>query len=150
MEKTASAMWPATCGDSGPMSLPYSVDFYKGRGFSQALTVFGQQALLLGSTRPQPQDCRSLLNLLLLDAIGLTAAFPSNRQGMHPLIALEKSTLRRMNWDFPSCCRVFSEAVGILGLLDAIGLGAEEQLAAIQEEIRIAAGRDLDKTLSSF
>ena len=25
---------------------------------------------------------------------------------MHPAIALEKSTLRRMNWDFPSCYRV--------------------------------------------
>ena len=31
------------------------------------------------------QDCRNLLNLLLLlDATGLPAAFPSTRQGLHP------------------------------------------------------------------
>ena len=40
--------------------------------------------------------CRSLLNLLLLDATGFPAAFPLTRQGMHPLVALEKSTLRRI------------------------------------------------------
>ena len=39
------------------------------------------------------------LNLLLLDATGFSAAFPSTRQSMLPLVALEKSTLRRMSLD---------------------------------------------------
>ena len=45
----------------------------------------------------------------------------------------------------------FSEAVGIHGLLDAIGLDAAEELVAIKEDIFISAGHDLDTTLySSF
>ena len=59
------------------------------------------------STRSQPQDCRSLLNLLLLGATGFSAAFPLSRQSMHPSVALEKSTLRQVSWDqYSSCCRV--------------------------------------------
>ena len=66
------------------------------------------------------------------------AAFPLTRQGMHPVVALEKSTLSG-----------FTEAIGIPGLLDAIGLDAEEVLVAKEEDRFIAAGRDLDTTLSS-
>ena len=44
----------------------------------------------------------------------------------------------------------FPEAIGIPGLLDAIGLDAAEELVFInQEDIFITAGRDLDTTLSS-
>ena len=43
----------------------------------------------------------------------------------------------------------FPEAIGIPGLLDAIGLDAVEDLVAIKEDRFIAAGRDLDTTLSS-
>ena len=67
---------------------------------------------------------------------------------MHPLVALEKSTLRRMSLvQYTSCCRV--EAIGIPGLLDAFGFDAVEELVAIKEDRFIAAGRDLDTTLPS-
>ena len=69
--------------------------------------------IILGNTfsfcsiKSQPQDCRNLLNSLLLGAMGLSAAFPSTRQNMHPLVALETSTLRRMILvQYSSCCRV--------------------------------------------
>ena len=51
-----------------------------------------------------------------------------------------RSTLRRMS---------LTEAFGIHRLLDAIGLDAVEELVAIKEDRFIAAGRDLDTTLSS-
>ena len=38
----------------------------------------------------------------------------------------------------------------IPGLLDTIGLDAVEELVPIKEDRFIAAGRDLDTTLSSF
>ena len=82
-------MCPAICGDSGPSSLPYSFDFrgqlknwLRVQGCSPKLHCFVQQVLRC-SSRFQPQDCRSLLNLLLIDATGLTAALPLTRQGMH-------------------------------------------------------------------
>ena len=53
------------------------------QGGSPKLYCFGQQVPLC-STRFPPQDCLSLLNILLLPATGLSAAFPSTRQGMHP------------------------------------------------------------------
>ena len=72
------------------MSLPYSFDFpgqlknwLRVQGVSPKLYCFGQQ-VLLRSTRFQPQDCLSLLNFLLLDAMGFLVAFPLTRQGMHP------------------------------------------------------------------
>ena len=75
-------------------------------GLLPSFTVFGQQ-IPLCSTKSQPQDCLSLLNLLLLDVTFLTAAFTSTRQGMHPSVALEKSTLRQMSLvQYSSCCRV--------------------------------------------
>ena len=43
----------------------------------------------------------------------------------------------------------FPEAIGITGLLDAIGLDAVEELVAMEEDRFIAAGRDLDTTRSS-
>ena len=43
----------------------------------------------------------------------------------------------------------FAEAIGIPGLLDAIGLDAEEEIVAMEEDRFIAASRDLDTTLSS-
>ena len=68
----------------------------------------------------------------------------------HPSISLETLKLRRTNLlQDSSCYRDFSEAIGIPGLLDAIGLDAMEELVAIEEDIFIAAGRDLDTTLSS-
>ena len=70
---------------------------------------------------------------------------------MHPSVALETSTLRRMSLDqHSSRCRVSPEAIGIPGHLDAMGLDAVEELVAIKEDILISAGRDLDTTLSSF
>ena len=70
---------------------------------------------------------------------------------MHPSVALEKSTLRRNELDsILILLSVFTEAIGIPRLLDAIGLDAVEELVAIKEEIFITAGRDLDTTLSSF
>ena len=106
-------MCPAICGDSGPMSLPYSFDFpgqlknwLRVQGVSPKLYCFGQQ-VLLKSTTFQPQDCLSLLNFLLLDATGLKAVLPLTRQGVHPLVALETSTLRQMNViQHSSCYRV--------------------------------------------
>ena len=44
----------------------------------------------------------------------------------------------------------FTEAIGIPGLLDAIGLDAVEELVVLEEDRFIAASRDLDTTLSSF
>ena len=109
-------MCSAIVGGSGFMSLLYLFDFpcqlknwLRVHGVAPKFYCSGQQVPLC-STRSQPQDCRSLLNLpllLLLDATGFTAAFPLTRQGMHPLVALEKSTLRRMSLDqHSSCCRV--------------------------------------------
>ena len=70
---------------------------------------------------------------------------------MHPFVALEKSTLRRVSSDLILILLSgFPEAIGIPGLLEAIGLDAEEELVAIKEDIFITAGRDLDTTLSSF
>ena len=43
----------------------------------------------------------------------------------------------------------FPEAIGIPGLLDATGLDVVEELVAVKEDRFIAAGRDLDTTLSS-
>ena len=99
--------------DSGPMSLLYLFDFpcqlknwLRVQGVAPKLYCFGQQVPLC-SIRSQPQDCRSLVNLLLLDATGFPAAFPLTRQSMHPLVALEKSTLRRTSLgQCLSCCRV--------------------------------------------
>ena len=120
------------------------------QGVDPKLYYFGQQ-ILLCSTKSQPQDCVCLLNLLFLMRRGLLGAFPATRQGVHPSVALEKSTLRRMILvQYSSCCRVFPEAVGISGLLDAIGLDAVEELVAIKEEKFITAGSDLDTTPSSF
>ena len=123
-------MCPAICGDSGPMSLPYSSDFpgqlknwLRVQGVSAKLYCSGQEVLLC-STSFQPQDCPSLLNFLLLDATGLPAALPSTRQRTHPWAALETSTLRRMSLVQHSSCYRVPEAIGIPGLLDAIGLGA--------------------------
>ena len=106
-------MCSATCGDSGPMSLPCSFDipdelknWLRVQRVASRLHRFGQQ-IPLCSTRFQPRDCRSLLNLLLLlNATGFSAAFPLTRRGMHPSVALEKSTLRRMSLvQYSSCCR---------------------------------------------
>ena len=58
---------------------------------------------------------------------------------MHPSVALILTLLLG-----------FTEAIGIPGLLDAIGLDAVEELVAMEEDRFIAAGRDLDTTLSSF
>ena len=58
---------------------------------------------------------------------------------MHPLVAPEKSTQSS-----------FHEAIGIPGLLDAIGLDAEEERVSIEEDRFITAGGDWDRTLSSF
>ena len=44
----------------------------------------------------------------------------------------------------------FPEADGIPGLLDAIGLDADEEHVAMEEDRFIAASRDLDTTLSSY
>ena len=76
------------------------------KGVEPKLNYFGQQVLLC-STRSQPQDCRSLLNLLLLSATRFPAALPSTRQGTHPWVALETSTLHRMRLvQHSSCSRV--------------------------------------------
>ena len=135
-----------------PISLPYSFDFpgelkkwHRVQGGSPKLSCFGQQVPLC-TIRFQPQDCPSLLSFLLLDATGPPAGLPSTRQGMHPRVALETSPLRRMSLVQLSG---FPEAIGIPGLLDAIGLDAAEELVAIKEDMFITAGRDLDTTLSS-
>ena len=149
-------MWVAVFGDHVSISHLYPFDFpcqlknwLRVQGVAPKLHCCGQQVSLC-STKSQPQDCRSLPNLLLLDATVFTAAFPSSRQGMHLLVALEKSTPRRMSLvQYSSCCRVFSDAIGIPRLLDAIGLDAVEELVATTEDRFIAAGRDLDTTLSS-
>ena len=76
------------------MSLLFPFDFpcqlknwLRVQGVAPNLYCFGQQVPIC-SARSQPQDCRSLLNLILLDATGLAAAFPSTRQGVHPSVAL--------------------------------------------------------------
>ena len=69
---------------------------------------------------------------------------------MHLSVALEKATLRRMSLDHTRPAVGFPRSYwGIIGLLDAIGLDAVEELVAIEEDRFIAAGRDLDTALSS-
>ena len=69
---------------------------------------------------------------------------------MHPSVALEKSTLRRMSFvQYSSCCRVSPKLSASPDFLDAIGLDAVEELVAMKEDRFIAAGRDLDTTLTS-
>ena len=80
-------------------------------------------------SRFKPQDCRSLLNLLLHDATGLPAAFSINP----PRCASSRRT-----WDVDAASSElgstlillsgFTESIGIPGLLDAIGLDAAEEL----------------------
>ena len=66
------------------------------------------------------------MNLLLLDATGPPAALPSTRQGMHPLVQLETSTLRRMRLvQYSSCYRVSPE-LSASPDLDAIELEAAD------------------------
>ena len=120
------------------MSLPYSFDFpgqlknwLRVQGVAPKLYYFGQQ-ILLCSSRFQPQDCLSLQNLLLLDATGPSAVLPSTRQGMHPSVALEKSTLRRMSLiQYSSCCRVSPKQSASPDFL----LQSDSMLVAIQEGI---------------
>ena len=87
------------------MSLLYPFDFpcqlknwLRVQGVALKLYCFGQRVPLC-SSRSQPLDCRSLLNLLLLllllDATGFRASLPLTRKNMNPFVALEKSTLRR-------------------------------------------------------
>ena len=128
-------MGSAIFGHCGPMSLLYPFDlslknWLYVKWVALKLCFFGQQVLLC-STRFQPQDCRSLLNLVLLDATGLSPAFPSTRQSMI-LYSLLKSTLRRLSLVQYSSC--FPEPMG--------------NSVAIEEDRSIAAGRDLDTTLS--
>ena len=52
--------------------------------------------------------------------------------------------------EFPILLSGFTEAIGIPRLSHAIELDAEEELVAMGEDRFIAAGRDLDTTLSSF
>ena len=65
---------------------------------------------------------------------------------MHPSVALESneldSTLILLSG--------FPEAIGITGLLDAIGLDAVEELVALNEDRFLAAGRDLDNLFFFF
>ena len=87
-----------------PFDFPYQLkNWLRVQGVAPSFTVLGngfpRNLFPLCSTRSQPQDCRSLLSLLLLDATGFSAAFPLTRQSMHPLVALETSTLRRMSLD---------------------------------------------------
>ena len=65
-----------------PFDFPCQLKYWlRVQGVAPKLCCFGQQVPLC-STRSQPHDCRSLLNLLLLlDATGFTAAFPLTRQG---------------------------------------------------------------------
>ena len=68
-------------------------------------------------------------NFFFFDAAGLTAAVPSTRQGMDPLISLETLNLRRLNLlqrfiQLPS----LTEAPDLPWLFDAIGLEAAEEL----------------------
>ena len=80
-----------------------------------------------------------------------SAAFSINPPSTHPLVALEKSTLASNEFGLILILLSgFPEAVGIPGLLDAVGLDAEEELVAVEEDKFITAGRDLDTTLSSF
>ena len=102
--------------DSGPMSLPCSFDYpgqlkswLRVQGVSLKLCCFGQPFAVPGSSRRNVWVFRILL---LLDETGLTAALPWSRQGMHPWVALETSTLRRMSLvqyssciGFPRSCR---------------------------------------------
>ena len=75
------------------------------------------------------------------------AAFPLTRQGMHPLVALEKSTLRRMSLDYFLILPVgFPRSYRHPRTLDTIGLDVVDEFVAKKKE---AAGRDLDTTLSS-
>ena len=78
------------------------------------------------------------LSNFLLDATGLSAALPSTRQSMHPSVALEKSTLRRMSLN-SSCCRVSPELSAPPGLLGAIGLDAVEELVAKKKRFLLVA-----------
>ena len=115
-----------------PMLLPYSFDFpgqlknwLRVQGFHPEPHCFGQQVILCG-TRSQPQDCRSLLNVLL-DVTGFSRCFSINSP--------RYASFSRM-WDVDGASNEFElillsgypEAIGIPGLLDAIGLDAVEEL----------------------
>ena len=68
---------------------------------------------------------------------------------MHPVVPLEKVDAASDELEFTILLLGFSEAIVIPRLLDAIGLDVEE-LVAVGEDGIIAAGRDLDTTLSLF
>ena len=97
------------------------------------LYCFGQQVLLC-STRFQPQDCRSLLDLLLLRCDG----FPR----CSSIDPTRFASLSR-TWDVDAASNElgstlillsgFPEAIGIPGLLNAVGLDAAEELVAAKK-----------------
>ena len=119
------------------------------QGVVHKLYHFGQQVLLC-STRSLPQDCRSLLNLLLLDATGLSAVFPSTRQGMHPAVALETSTLPQMSLvQYSSWCRISPKlSASRTSWCNRTRCGGRT-CRNKRRYVYIAAGRDMDTTLSS-
>ena len=132
-------MCPAIFEGGGPTSRPYSCDFpgqlknwLRVQRVPPKLYCFGLQVSLC-STRSQPQDCRSLLNLLLLlDATGFPAALPSSRQNMHPWVALDTYAASNELGSTLILLSGLPEIIGIPGLLDAIGLDAPEELVAIK------------------
>ena len=83
MEKTDSMQCDVSDDDKVvPISLPQSFDFPRQLKLTLCARRFLQgQQVPLCNTKFQPQDCRSLLNFLLLDATGLPAALPSPAKG---------------------------------------------------------------------
>ena len=149
-------MCSTTCGGGGPMSLPYSFDLpgqlkncLRVQGVLSGFIVLGNRFSFVvpGSSRRivwvfwiffflkrrvSPLLFHQPGNLCILFSRTWDVGAPSDELGL--ILTLLSG---------------FPKAIGIPGLSDAIGLDAVEELVAIKEEIFIAAGRDLDTTLSS-
>ena len=77
-------------------------------------------------------------------------AVPSTGQGMHPSVALETSTLRRMSLvQYSSCCQVSPQSYRHPRTFRCNRTRCGGGNCRKKKDIFIAAGRDLDTTLSS-
>ena len=140
-------MCVAIFGDIVSMSLLYLFDFLsqlknwlRVQGVAPNLYFFWETCFSVNLfpfvvPRSQLQECRSLLNLFLLDASGFPAGFS---------ISMPRHASFSRTWEVDAASNefgstlillsVFTEAIGIPGFLGAIGLDAVEELVALEED----------------
>ena len=148
-------MCPAICGDSGPcrfrILLTFVVNWRIGsvcKGFLPNFTTLGNKFFfVVPGLSPKIVGVFWIFFFLMRRSPSCSSINPPRNASFSRTWDVDAASN-----EFGSILILlsgFTEAIGISGLLDTIGLGAVEELVAIKEEVFIAAGRDLDTTLSS-